>query len=163
MKKIYLMALGTLLLMTSCLNDFLDVEPESSIPQNKFWKTEDDLKYALNGAYSQLQSVYNDNGGMSNLAWFVVRGDNFIGGNAGSRAPMLDVSLNVIPSGHVTTNWNVWYKVIGSVNYALHYIPQVTTVTESVKNKYVSEAAFLRAYCYFNLARIWGAVPLGAN
>ena len=160
MKKIYLMALGTLLLMTSCLNDFLDVEPESSIPQNKFWKTEDDLKYALNGAYSQLQSVYNDNGGMSNLAWFVVRGDNFIGGNAGSRAPMLDVSLNVIPSGHVTTNWNVWYKVIGSVNYALHYIPQVTTVTESVKNKYVSEAAFLRAYCYFNLARIWGAVPL---
>lgn len=160
MKKIYLMALGTLLLMTSCLNDFLDVEPESSIPQNKFWKTEDDLKYALNGAYSQLQSVYNDNGGMSNLAWFVVRGDNFIGGNAGSRAPMLDVSFNVIPSGHVTTNWNVWYKVIGSVNYALHYIPQVTTVTESVKNKYVSEAAFLRAYCYFNLARIWGAVPL---
>jgi hypothetical protein len=159
-KNFFAVLLITLFVLSSCINDFLDIEPQSDITQENFWKTESDLKFALNGGYSELQKTMNGNSGMSYLSWYVVRGEDFIGGNAGSRPIMLDISLNTIPSGHKTTDWNGWYKTIGVCNYALHYIPQMTSVTQAVKNKYIAEAAFLRAYCYFNLCRIWGDVPL---
>jgi len=161
MKKNFSIAILLICLgLTSCSNDFLSIEPQSNISQTNFWKTESDMNFALNGAYSQLQNTLNENEGMSYLSWYIVRGEDFIGGNAGNRPLMLDVSLNAITSGHKTTNWNGWYKTIGVCNYALYLIPKMTSVSVSAKNKYISEAAFLRAYCYFNLSRIWGDVPL---
>lgn len=46
MKKIYAVFLSTLL-FTSCLNDFLDVDPVSDIATSTFWQTDNDVRAAL--------------------------------------------------------------------------------------------------------------------
>lgn len=164
MKKVFIAALlFTIIGLSSCINDFLTIAPQSDLVQGTFWKSEGDLIIALNGTYSLMQKTLSANSGMSYLTWYVVRGDDFIGGNSTNSVQELDVSFNKIASGHATTDWNDWYKVINATNYALYYIPKMTSVGQSTKNKYISEALFMRAYCYFNLARIWGDVPLILN
>ena len=60
MKKIYAVFLSTLL-FTSCLNDFLDVDPVSDIATSTFWQTDNDVRAALNSVYADFQTNYNKN------------------------------------------------------------------------------------------------------
>ena len=83
MKKIGFISL-LVLMLTSCLNDFLDVQPVSDISTNKFWKTDNDVRAGLNSAYAALQQAYNKNTGANYMTWFEVRSDNFIGSTASS-------------------------------------------------------------------------------
>ena len=39
-------------------------------------------------------------------------------------------------------DWNTWYKSISTVNYALHYIPDVQGLTAIKKDNYLAEAYF---------------------
>ena len=58
MKKI----LYTLLLATLCVNsgcsDFLDREPKTTLSPGTFWKTESDLRLALNILYQNMNRSY---------------------------------------------------------------------------------------------------------
>jgi hypothetical protein len=49
------------------------------------------------------------------------------------------------------------YEIIFRANNVLQYIENADDVNI---NKYTAEAKFLRAYAYFNLVRLYGAVPL---
>ena len=62
MKKIYAVFLSALL-FTSCLNDFLDVNPVSDIATSTFWQTDNDVRAALNSIYADFQTNYNKNSG----------------------------------------------------------------------------------------------------
>ena len=57
MKKIYAVFLSTLL-FTSCLNDFLDVDPVSDIATSTFWQTDNDVRAALNSVYADFFDDY---------------------------------------------------------------------------------------------------------
>ncbi|EOS12637.1 MULTISPECIES: RagB/SusD family nutrient uptake outer membrane protein [Parabacteroides] len=159
MKKIYAVFLSTLL-FTSCLNDFLDVDPVSDIATSTFWQTDNDVRAALNSVYADFQTNYNKNSAGNYMTWFEMRSDNFVGTTVSSSMPTYAANTNKLNSSHVSADWNVWYKSISTVNYALHYIPDVQGLTAIKKDNYLAEAYFLRAFCYFNLARIWGNVPL---
>jgi len=147
-----LIVLGT----SSCLNEFLEVEPISDISSEIFWKSEKDVRAELNSAYTNIQYAYNS----GFLNWFEARSDNFIGAPAGTY-PLQNINFNKIDAALAACSWNEWYSVISSANHALHFIPLMDNVmTETTRNHYLSEAYFLRAYAYFNLYRIWGDVPL---
>src|SRR3982751_3778043 len=49
--------LGLITFFTSCKKSFLDLDPTSSIPTDQALSSENDLKVALNGAYSGLRGV----------------------------------------------------------------------------------------------------------
>ena len=160
MKKIGFISL-LVLMLTSCLNDFLDVQPVSDISTNKFWKTDNDVRAGLNSAYAALQQTYNKNTGANYMTWFEVLSVNFIGSTASSNnQPNAPINTNNLNSSYLSSDWNEWYKVISIANYGLHFIPGVQDVTDKVRNNYLAEAYFLRAFSYFNLARIWCNVPL---
>lgn len=55
--------------------------------------------------------------------------------------------------------WSAFYKTIGNANALIKYAPD-SPVADSISNQYVAEAKFYRAWCYFNLVRIYGGVPL---
>ena len=58
-------------------------------------------------------------------------------------------------------NWGNYYKAIYRANMLLANLDRVNwTGSESLRNIYESEVRFLRAYCYFDMARLWGNVPL---
>ena len=136
MKKIGFISL-LVLMLTSCLNDFLDVQPVSDISTNKFWKTDNDVRAGLNSAYAALQQAYNKNTGANYMTWFEVRSDNFIGSTASSNnQPNAPINTNNLNSSYLSSDWNEWYKVISIANYGLHFIPGVQDVTDKVRNNY---------------------------
>ena len=148
-------------LCTSCLNNFLDVEPVSDISTSNFWKTGADARAGLNSVYADFLLNFNRNSGGNYMTWYEGRSDNFVGAATSSDGmPMKLVNTNNLNSVHPSTNWNTWYKSISTANYAIHFIPQIANLPEQERDNYLAEAYFLRAYCYFNLVRIWSDVPL---
>jgi hypothetical protein len=69
----------------------------------------------------------------------------------------------VLPSnGIVNGMWNGYYSFITNCNNVLKQIDSNTSIvaSDAVKLQATAEAKFLRAYCYFNLVRFFGRVPL---
>ena len=158
MKKIAVI-FSLVLLMSSCLNDFLEIEPLNTVSTEIYWKTESDVRAALNAAYVPLKDAYK----IGYLNWYEARSDNFIGSSGGTN-PYQNVCFNKLTAALPSCNWNNWYKMISVANYAIYYIPKMDNVmAENTRNHLLSEAYFLRAYAYFNLYRIWGDVPLISN
>ena len=67
------------LLMSSCLNDFLEIEPLNTVSTEIYWKTENDVRAALNAGYVPLKDAYKK----GFLNWYEARSDNFIGSSGG--------------------------------------------------------------------------------
>src|SRR5579859_1362961 len=57
------------------------------------------------------------------------------------------------------TLWGGYYAAIGNVNQALKALSS-TSLDPSLISLYRGEVRFIRAYLYFNLVRMYGAVPL---
>jgi len=160
MKKlniILLTVLPMMLLMTSCLDNFLNVEPVSETYSAKFWKTELEARTGLNSIYADFQNNFK---GMNYIGWYELRSDNCYGIPQGGSFLYSEVNMNKIYPSHPCSNWNVWYKSISMANIAIYYIQKMPNISEIKQNNLLAEAYFLRAYCYFNLVRIWGNVPI---
>ena len=77
------------LLMSSCLNDFLEIEPLNTVSTEIYWKTENDVRAALNAGYVPLKDAYKK----GFLNWYEARSDNFIGSSGGTN-PYQNVCFN---------------------------------------------------------------------
>ena len=55
--------------------------------------------------------------------------------------------------------WSDHYGVIGKANTALQFADSLQN-TDSASTVFIAEAKFVRAYCYFDLVRTYGQVPL---
>src|SRR5207249_4546811 len=59
--------------------------------------------------------------------------------------------------------WRVWQQIYGAINQAnvvIERIPQLTTLPQDVKDRYLGAFKFHRAFNHFNAVRVWGSVPL---
>ena len=147
-----------LLFLGSCA-DFLDTEPLTNKVNTNFYQTHEDVNQALIGIYSVL------NPGTSHLHSFFISelmSDDRFGGGGG-----VDAALHAISEFRNYGNdmylypWQQNYKGIFRSNMLLESISQVQEwESEEQRNKYEGEALFMRAYYYFDLARMFGTVPL---
>ena len=153
MKKISIVFITVIMLLSSCMDEFLNVQPVSDLSSEKFWKTDDDVRSALNSAYSYIQTTFN----YGFTSWFEGRSDNWA---PTSSTNTLGTTFNVLTNQMGPSNWIGWYSIISVSNYCLHYIPLTPLADQVNKDHYIAEAYFLRAYAYFNIARIWGDAPL---
>src|ERR1044072_1238206 len=71
MKKHYFLKYITLVLLMisiySCKKDFVDLTPQGLIPVDNYFIDEQSVKSALNGTYSSLRIIYNNNWTYSEL------------------------------------------------------------------------------------------------
>jgi hypothetical protein len=72
---------------------------------------------------------------------------------------MLDVMLNTLSSSDASTNWSYLYTTIDQCNQVLKYTPAISMSDDNTAFC-MGNAYFVRAYCYYWLARVWGDVPL---
>lgn len=162
--KIYILVLGVFYL-TSCSKTFLDSEPITTITDVNFYKTKADANKALIGCYDGLQRVYNDGIAMPILS--EVCSDNTFGGTGngdglGYQAiDEFDLSRSPSDVDMLNGNWKLYYNALYRCNMLLSKMDQIDWEgdTEARLNT-ESEARFIRAYIYFDMARIWGSVPL---
>ncbi len=158
--KVYTVLISCLL-ASACSEDFLDLPPVSNVSTDNFYKTESDFRNAVNAAYSALQEddLYGDR--LSHLT--EVPSDNVgvesPGGAGGVSQNEIDVFVTSTTNPSVSAVYSASYEGIQRCNIVLARIEPVA-LTETIKNQFIGEVKFIRALLYFNLARLYGEVPL---
>lgn len=156
--RIFIFAL-LILFFTAC--DVLDVEPYHSIPADQAITNKADVESAINGVYSSLQAVgyYGRN--------FVVVGD-LAADNltwTGTTAGYNQIDNNSILADNVIVEgmWRAMYSTISRVNYVMEVLPalvEADEITATEKDAFEAELRFIRAMAHFDLARMFGPVPV---
>ena len=154
-----------LLSLTACKKSFLDTEDVTTASEQNFYKTPNDAWKALVGTYDGLQRVWSS--GVALPVAAEIMSDDAFGGTGNSDGlsyQMMDEFDKLrSPSDQSLygDNWNSYYKAIFRANMLLTHLDQVNwTGNESLRKVYESEARFIRAYCYFDMMRLWGNIPL---
>lgn len=169
-KLIYQFAAVAVVALSSCKKDFLNQLPEASLAGQNFYKTEAQIKDAVNGAYNSLQLMgsYNTTAGIVNRGGYYVfgemRSDNttfqYNATNRGSEQVwFIDKFIFGSTYEPIRSYWEQNYQGISRNNAVLDNIDAIT-MTDAKKNQYTGEMKLLRAFHYFNLVRQWGGVPL---
>lgn len=147
------------LLITSCSDDFLERPPLSEINSENFYQTEQDLKLATASLYAG--TPWGDWTYSSYLPVGEVMSGNMALGYNGDAIQMNTFSVTGYNNGLIS-NWRGMYNIIAHCNITINAIRKNTpsmVATEAV-NAAIAEARFIRAYAYFNLAMLWGDVPI---
>lgn len=142
------------LVFSSCEKN-LDISPVSSITKESFFKTENDVQGALNGAYNRLRGQAD----LNLFIWGEARSEimtNSIAGTLGYEK----YYNNTMTIANAGPEWGGMYGGINAVNLILKYTPDITYASQAAKNTALAEAYAMRAYMYFVLARTYGGVPL---
>lgn len=143
----------------SACQGILDKDPLGTLDANSFFKTADDAVQAVNAAYEPL--LFNN--GNNNFYWAFgeVASDEAIAGGDGSRAGIVEIDfLTHTPrTSEFNDFWKLQYNGINQCNTVLEKVPGIE-MDETLKNRVLGEAHFLRAYYYFLLTQVYGDVPM---
>lgn len=150
----------SVLAINSCKMD-LDLTNPNQLSPETFFKNEVQLQSAVNAAYANLQT----RGLYARHMYFMM--DNMSQENAGN--PQLEADKRQYieyswPTSHgaIFQYWDNCYRGINKANFAIENaeLMEEGAVSESVKQKYIAEAKFLRGLYYFFLVSRFGDVPL---
>jgi tetratricopeptide (TPR) repeat protein len=166
--KRYTLILIAGLLGASC-DSLIDVQPQSDISTETFFRTPAQIDQAILGAYGYLQTLYAANGpGAFTGAYSLLemRSDNttyqFNVDNRGAlHAEQIDEFREQSENIEIQAFWQTSYQGIYQTNVILDRIESVEYGNNTaLKDQHIGEAKFLRAFNYFNLVRLFGGVPL---
>lgn len=157
--KIIILILAVAGAFASCSKDFLDRPPLSEISTENFYQTTSDLKLATAALYAG--SPWADWTYSSYLTIGDVMSGNMILGWNDDAIQLNTFSVTGL-NGAVIANWKSMYKVIAHCNTTINSINAKTpaSVPDVYKNAALAEARFIRGYAYYNLAILWGDVPI---
>jgi len=162
MKNLNKVILTLLIIAFSGCSDFLNEELQGVYSNATFYKTEAHAMLAITGVYNatSFESTEND-------LWVfgdVASDDATKGGLAGDQSDIqfIDEFSYSNNNGSLEKIWKRYYEGITRANYLLYYGPGIDMDID-LNNRILGEAKFLRAYFYFNLVNIFGAIPLKLN
>jgi hypothetical protein len=165
MQKVTGIALFAAVLITaqSCKKSFLDEPRQAATPAVQFWKTQDDATKAVNAMYANLREWKNI--AFAPIAVESVPSDDAEKGSSVNDASFFNNFDNYTASstdGQIADFWAGQYQTINFTNQVLDNVPNIS-MDANLKNRYLAEAKFIRAYAYFRLVRAFGDVPLRLN
>jgi len=137
---------------TSCDKEFLNLVPEDQISEPQFWKSDQDMELYINGLYPVLPGWNLAGAGGHPLLDAGTDVAISVGLFLGTKN-RLDGTLNVPASGG---GWS-WTNV-RNVNYFLQNADKVPN--GGLKDHYIGEAYFFRAWNYFTLLKQFGDLPI---
>jgi starch-binding outer membrane protein, SusD/RagB family len=157
MKRIVIIFLIAIVAGTGCKKDLTIPNPNTPTTEN-FWKTGNDAQLGINAIYSTFHRE-----GLSRWLYFMtmIRADEGY-----STSPNPDI-VNTYDVFHitdyndylVTSVWQDDYIGINRANQVLDNVPAINMDTAQ-KSQFIGEAKFLRGFFYYNLATIYGNVPI---
>ena len=160
MKKYILYAL-LILVHASCSKEFTELSPISERNIQSAYKTEADFAVAVNGLYDalQLRGTY----GQTYLILNEMRSDNTLngGGCNGIAQSLCEVELfkEITTANELSNAWSDSYRGIARCNIFLDKLDG-SSVPDALKKRYKGEALYIRSLFYYNLAIIFGNIPL---
>ena len=176
MKKSYTYISIVLLIMLSGCSDIIDLQSESNIAEENFYRNYSEIQVALTGCYKGLQKPLSTEWSLTEL-----RSDNCIM-DTGSSNSVVNQDFSYLDQFYPSTshlgnytywlntynnirNTNVVLNAVGAeyneITGAIEYAPIDTSIATAAQCKSIAaEASFIRAYHYFNLVRLYGGVFL---
>ncbi len=166
MKKIKYIILAIVAVSFSSCDDFLSPLPDTAVAVESFFQSDEDILAGIYGAYDALQgtnestetNIGNANRGVQFEHLLTEhRTDNTR--NATLEGSKSDFHRYVVEAVNVESEdyYQSMYEVIFRANNMLQFMD---VANESNRARYTAEVKFLRAYAYFKLVRLFGAVPL---
>lgn len=167
MKKHILTLAAGLILLSGC-NNFLDLKPQGQENSENYLNTKEGAIRAVNGIYDLLGQ---SEGKAPDGRWLAHHHEFFFGsmitddtekGSKPSDMPDL-ISLiewTIDPSSALSDAfWIHGFWGVSRSNYVLKNLP-ASPIDETLKNRLMGEAYFMRGYYYFYLLRVFGGVPV---
>lgn len=154
--KIYLFI--SLITLVAC-EDFLEIEPETTLSTANFYENQTDFEQALVGAYAPLQPLYEEDWQINEM-----RSDNthfiFDIANRGTQADE-DLATFTVETNNLSllNKWTNDYLIISRANPIINQIDDAG-IDEDARASIRGQALFLRAFAYFDLVKTFGGVPL---
>lgn len=166
-KAIAVAALFTALAATGCADGFLTEKPKDFVGTTNFYRNGTDAVAAVNAAYATFM----------NLPSAIGTNDDYYGRNfymvtefmteemtnrlsAGNERSMVDNYSFASNHAYLLTIWNAAWFAVNKANAVIDHVPGIEMPDTALRSRVVGEAKFLRAVHYFNLARLWGGVPI---
>ena len=156
MKKIILSL--AIIGLFGCGESFLDTENLTKKDNSNFPLTPLDASQSLTGIYSAMAAI--DKANCLFMAAEVMSDDRFGGGGTDDRFIQAVSSFKKVSEDMFSGAWEGSYKGIYRCNMLLENLDQVEWESDAQRLKIESETYFMRAYFYFDLARMFGDVPL---
>ena len=150
---------GALAMLLSACSDFLDREPWDSVDTSEGFQTAEDAVAAVNAAYQPLQwaKLYN----MRIWTLDIMAGNSVVGAGGGTDGIETVDLANFIATADNFAALDLWRGPSPGIlrcNFVLQNVPGMD-MDQTLKNRCLGEAYFLRAYYYFRLVRVFGGVP----
>lgn len=166
MKIKYLVStLIILLVANACDEKNLDKINPNSYVLDLYYENGRQLTEATNAIYASVQSTR-----LAAREYFFIhdlRSDEMVAGGGGLEAPRAAVLNGTLDANNQISNW-VWeglYIVIMRANAVITNGPKVPAgkVDETLRERLIAEAKFLRGWAHFELVTMWGGVPVSVS
>ncbi len=156
----FIIALGSILIISSCSEEFLNEVPKNQIDLENFFTKPVDAEIGLTGAYSRIISKHM----MQNLFWLMVSADELTAAN--------HAQSGVGAGDHRDNATTDLYGMLGTYTEPIKGIVNLNLLLEKVpgipdeqfeggrKNEILGEAYFLRGYAFYMLAMVFRDVPI---
>ncbi|MEQ9437568.1 MAG: RagB/SusD family nutrient uptake outer membrane protein [Cyclobacteriaceae bacterium] len=161
MKNSYIFTLTLFMLflgLYSCSEDYLDKTDPTRLVSDNFYQTETQVEQALNGVYSQLQSIITEQWQYNEFTT-----DNttlhFNVGNRGQGPALEALEFWQVNSatGNINNLYNSLYGAMVNINTTLAKLEDATFDDAAVQ-RFKGQLQFMRAYYYFHLVQYFGEV-----
>lgn len=160
MKKTILMAAGIMTLLSACQEKDIEVTPTTELTEN-FYKIPENVSTALATTYNYLW-VRTGPWGNSHRAWGNFPSDDAYTGGADDSDQQTYQDADkykvtpIDPAANLNTQWSINFRGIYACNLLLDNMPP----TSDLNIMAIAEAKFLKAFYYFELARMFGGLPI---
>ena len=145
------------IIVTSCSDDFVDVESQDQNSEDYF-NDEGDYQDALIGAYDLLQSSY------INVMLGEIASDNTLSGGESATDVLgiqeIDEMIHTPVNQQLRDIWSWMYAGVNRTNYIMEFQDKTDFPG---KNEVIGQVRFLRAYYYFELVKWFGDVPFSVD
>lgn len=122
----------------------LIVDNPTSITDESFWNTKENVYAIRNSSYAACATFEKEQLNLEKIRT--------------NTNTVHNISPN---SNEVKRTWEAAYTTINGVNYLMDHINQFSShFNEQELNELMAEVRFIRAFVYYNLATLWGQVPL---
>ncbi|MDO4782260.1 MAG: RagB/SusD family nutrient uptake outer membrane protein [Capnocytophaga felis] len=156
MKKITILV-ATMLTLSACNRDFLELNPNDRPSSSTFWKTKADYTLALTACYGAMQDTYFS----SRLPiWDNLTNNSYDQHSYGGSSNIKQGNITPTNGGFISNIYENAYNHIARVNDFLEKLKGFDGLTDSEKTINEAEVRMIRAHFYSYLFRCYGDVPI---
>ncbi len=150
--RLKILILALLAGAVSCSDDFTSLTPLGSATESNYFQTQADAEAAVNAMYYYMGDEDMFSRG---FMWYINASDDMITGRIKAEADNIKNFILTGDEGYASWMYPQSYKIIRRANDVLSNVPKMD-FDESLKNRYLGEAYFMRAFHYFWVSSTYG-------